>query len=321
MSTAGEPHTTRGTRTEPRPAGSYPAPAMPRSLVWSLYAMNVLIWSSTWVAIKIGLEDVPPLLGAGIRFALAGAALLVLARVLGRELRTDAFLATLLALLPFAGAYGLIYWGEQYVPSGLAAVLFGVMPLYSATIASVALADEPLKPRLVAGIAVAIGGLAIAFGESLELGHAKWALLAATACAIAPLAAAIGNVAIKRRGQALDPIVLNGWAMLGGGALLLVTSAPAEDWAGAAWTAQALGSIGYLALIGSAVPFVTLTILLRNLPAVTVSYITLLLPFGALAFGAALYDERVTVAALGGALLVASGLLIAQWPRRVPAPA
>jgi drug/metabolite transporter (DMT)-like permease len=289
---------------------------VPRALVWSLYALNVLIWSSTWVAIKIGLEDVPPLLGAGVRFAVAGAGLLVLAKALRRSLRTDALLAVVLGLLPFAGAYGLIYWGEQYVPSGLAAVLFGVMPLYSATIAALALADEPLRGRLVGGIAVAIGGLVLAFGESLALGHAERALLAATACAVAPLAAAIGNVAIKRRANALDPIVLNGWAMLGGGALLLATSAAAEDWGATAWTAQAVGSTAYLAVIGSAVPFVTLTILLRELPAVTVSYITLLLPFGALAFGAALYDEPITPAALAGAGLVAAGLLIAQWPAR-----
>jgi drug/metabolite transporter (DMT)-like permease len=101
--------------------------------------------------------------------------------------------------------------------------------------------------------------------------------------------------------------------MLGGGLLLLAVSAPVEDWATAAWSAQALGSVAYLAAIGSAVPFVVLTILLRELPAVTMSYVTLLLPFGALAFGAALYDERITIAALGGALLVGSGLLIAQW--------
>ena len=72
-------------------------------------------------------------------------------------------------------------------------------------------------------------------------------------------------------------------------------------------------------MIGSAVPFVTLTILLRELPAVTMSYITLLLPFGALAFGAALYDEPVTLPAVAGAALVACGLLVAQWhlrPRR-----
>jgi drug/metabolite transporter (DMT)-like permease len=285
--------------------------AVQRALVYTLYASLVLIWSSTWVAIKIGLEDMPPLLSAGIRFAIAGAGLLALAKALNRPLKTDATLATTLGLLPFAAAYGLIYWGEQYVPSGLAAVLFGVMPLYSATIAAVALADEPLTAKLLAGIAVAISGLALAFGESLALGDAKWALLAATACALAPLASAIGNVAIKRRGRRLDPIALNGWAMLGGGALLLSTSALAEDWASATWTGQAVGSIAYLAAIGSAVPFVTLTILLRELRAVTVSYVTLLLPFGALAFGAALYDERITAAAVGGALLVASGLAVA----------
>jgi drug/metabolite transporter (DMT)-like permease len=283
---------------------------MPRTVVWALYGALVLIWSSTWVAIKIGLEDMPPLLSAGIRFAIAGAGLLALARALGRPLKTDVRLATVMALFPFAAAYGLIYWGEQYVPSGLAAVLFGVMPLYSATIAAVALTDEPLNTRLLVGIAIAIGGLALAFGESIALGDAKWALLAATACALAPLASAIGNVSIKRRGQRLDPIALNGWAMLGGGSLLLLTSAPAEDWGAATWSGQAVGTIAYLAAIGSAVPFVTLTILLRELRAVTVSYITLLLPFGALVFGAALYDEHITAAAVGGAALVAAGLAV-----------
>jgi drug/metabolite transporter (DMT)-like permease len=291
---------------------------VPRSLVWTLYACLVVIWSSTWVAIKIGLEDLPPLLGAGIRFAIAGAGLLVIARLMGRPLRTDARLAAVLALLPFAAAYGLIYWGEQYVPSGLAAVLFGIMPLYSAVLASLALAEEPLRARLVAGIAVALAGLSLAFGETLELGHSRYALAAALACAAAPFASAIGTVAIKRDGGALDAVVLNGWAMLAGGGLLLAVSALAEAWE-VSWSAQAVGSIAYLALIGSAVPFVTLTILLRELPAVTMSYITLLLPFGALAFGAALYDEPVTLPAVAGAALVASGLAVAQWrlgPRR-----
>ena len=285
---------------------------MPRGLVWTLYACLVLIWSSTWVAIKIGLEDLPPLLGAGIRFAIAGIGLLAIARLMGRPLRTDARLATVLALFPFAAAYGLIYWGEQYVPSGLAAVLFGIMPLYSAVLAPLLLAGEPLRPRLVLGIAVALAGLSLAFGETLELGHSEYALAAAIACAAAPFASAIGNVAIKRGGATLDAVVLNGWAMLAGGALLLAVSGLAEAWE-VTWSARAVGSIAYLALIGSAVPFVTLTILLRELPAVTVSYITLLLPFGALAFGAALYDEPVTLPAVAGAALVASGLAVAQW--------
>src|SRR3954469_24478368 len=99
---------------------------MSRPAVWSLYALLVAIWSSTWVAIKVGLEDTPPLLGAGVRFALAGAGLLLLARARGRALRTDWVLAAVLGAVPFAISYELIYWGEQYVPSGLAAVLFGV---------------------------------------------------------------------------------------------------------------------------------------------------------------------------------------------------
>ena len=84
----------------------------------------------------------------------------------------------------------------------------------------------------------------------------------------------------------------------------------------AAWTAKAVGSIAYLALIGSAVPFVGLTILLRHITAQAMSFLAMLLPFGALIFGATIYDERITARAVGGAALVATGLLIAQMQRR-----
>ncbi len=287
---------------------------MSRPAVWSLYALLVAIWSSTWVAIKVGLEDTPPLLGAGVRFALAGVGLLVLARLWGRPLRTDRVLAGVLGVLPFAGTYGLIYWGEQYVPSGLAAVLFGVLPIYVALIASVALRDEPLRTRLLAGVGLALAGLVLAFSESVALGDSRYAVVAALACVVAPLGPAIGNVTTKRRGLGVDALVLNGWAAVVGGALLLVASVFTEDWGGAAWTAGALGSIAYLAAIGTALAFVTLTRLLRELPAVTMSFIALLLPFGALAFGAVVYDEPLTAPELGGAALVAAGIFVAQGP-------
>ena len=107
-----------GVRSEARTAaGSYPR-RVPRSVVWTLYALLVLIWSSTWVAIKIGLGDLPALFGAGIRFALAGALLLAGAAIARRSLRTDPKLAAILAVLPFALTYGLVYWAEQHIPSG-----------------------------------------------------------------------------------------------------------------------------------------------------------------------------------------------------------
>jgi drug/metabolite transporter (DMT)-like permease len=296
---------------------------MPRGVVWGLYAMLVLIWSSTWVAIKIGLEDTPPLLGAGVRFSVAGAGLLIVAAALRRSLRTDAVLAVLLGLLPFAFSYGLIYWGEQYVPSGLAAVLFGVMPIYVALLAAGLLKDEPMSGRLLSGVAIAVGGLVLAFSESLALGDGARAAVGAAACLVAPMASAVGNIAIKRRGEGLDAVVLNGWAMLGGGLLLLGVALAGEDVGSAAWTAQALGAIAYLAVLGSAVSFVVLTLLLRELPAVTISFIALLLPLGALTFGAVLYDESITALALGGAGLVGAGIAVAQWPARrgTPVPA
>src|SRR5215210_1692553 len=289
---------------------------MSRPAVWSLYALLVVIWSSTWVAIKVGLDDTPPLLGAGVRFVLAGAGLLILARVRRRDLRTDRVLAAVLGALPFAATYALVYWGEQYVPSGLAAVLFGVLPIYVALIASVALQDEPLRARLFAGVGLALAGLVAAFGESVALGDERYAVAGAIACVAAPLGAAIGNVTTKRRAAGVDALVVNGWAALGGGALLLAVSAPSEDWGGATWTAQAVGSIAYLAAIGTALAFVTLMRLLVELPAVTISFIALLLPFGALGFGAVVYGEPLTPASVAGAGLVAAGILVAQWPGR-----
>jgi drug/metabolite transporter (DMT)-like permease len=285
---------------------------MSRSTALGLYALLVLIWSSTWVAIKIGLEDAPALLGAGIRFAAAGALLLAFAAARRRPLKTDKALALVLGLLPFAFCYGLVYWGEQYIPSGLTAVLFGVMPLYTAVLAALLLQDEPLSARLLAGVALALAGLALAFVESLELGSEDRAAIGAIAVVLSPLGAALGNVALKRRGAGLDAIVLNGWGMLIGGALLLAGSAATEDWGDALWSARALGSILYLAVIGSAVAFVTLTILLRAMSAQASSFIALMIPFGALVFGAVLYDEPITGRAVAGAALVVAGLLAAR---------
>jgi drug/metabolite transporter (DMT)-like permease len=287
-----------------------------RSAVWGLYALLVLIWSSTWVAIKIGLEDCPPLLGAGIRFAAAGLVLLAVTRARRRSLRTDVRLAVVLALFPFALAYGLVYWGEQYIPSGLAAVLFGVLPLYVAVMGAAFLVDQPVRGRVIAGVLVAIGGLALAFAESIDLGDRELALAGAAALAVSPFGAAVGNISLKLRASELDAVVLNGWAMLGGGLVLLVASGLGESWGDAAWSADAVGSIAYLALVGSAVPFVGLTVLLRHISAQAMSYLAMLLPFGALVFGAALYDESITGRALGGAALVAAGLLVAQGPGR-----
>src|SRR3954454_21641005 len=97
---------------------------MSRGAALSLYALLVLIWSSTWVAIKIGLEDAPALLGAGVRFALAGVLLLGFAAARRRPLKTDRLLALILGLLPFAFCYGLVALMIPFVALVFGAVLY-----------------------------------------------------------------------------------------------------------------------------------------------------------------------------------------------------
>jgi drug/metabolite transporter (DMT)-like permease len=210
----------------------------------------------------------------------------------------------------------LVYWGEQHIPSGLTAVLFGILPLYTALLGALLLHDQPLRARLLGGVAIAIGGLALAFSESLDLGSDDLAAAGALAVVISPLGASIGNISTKRReGGRLDAVAVNGWGMLAGGLLLLAASALSESWGEFAWSAESAGSIAYLAVLGSAVPFVGLMVLLRHLTAQAISYIALLIPFGALGLGALIESEPLTAQAITGAALVGAGLLVAQARR------
>lgn len=109
--------------------------------------------------------------------------------------------------------------------------------------------------------------------------------------------------------------------MLGGGLLLLAVSALSERWGATSWSPDSVFSILYLALFGTGFTFVTLTILIREMPVVTTSFISLVIPFGALALGALVRGEKVTGLAVAGALLVAGGIAVAQLPIRRRAPA
>ena len=184
----------------------------------------------------------------------------------------------MLALAPFAFAYGLVYWGEQYVPSGLAAVLFGIMPLYTALLAGVAAAGRAAARAAPARGADRDRRARARLPRERRARAAEKAALGAAALALAPLGAAVGSISQKRRGAELDAVVLNGWAMLVGGLLLLLVSALGEDWGDFVWSAESVGSIAYLALFGSAIAFVTLTVLLRHISALAISFLAMLLP-------------------------------------------
>src|SRR5437899_9552197 len=123
-----------------------------------------VVWSSTWLVIKIGLRDLPPISYAGIRFLIAIIVLLAVSygrvRLLPRRALDYAVLA-FTGVLMFAVNYGLLFWGELYVSSGLAAVLQATIPIFGMVFAHLMLPDEPIRLRKLAGSLFALGGVAI----------------------------------------------------------------------------------------------------------------------------------------------------------------
>lgn len=285
----------------------------------------ILVWGTTWAAIRVGLEGVPPFTGVAVRFALAGAVLLALSPLfdvrLGKS-RIERRLWLVNAFGSFVIAYGIVYWGEQYVPSGLTAVLFATFPLFVAILAHFFLPGERLTVRAGAGVLVGFAGVAVIFSEDLARLSDPWAertlggvgpgiFVAASILLIAPAVAAVANVAIKRWGKGIHPLSLTGPPMLlasvclGAVALVVERDLPVE------WTPPAIASLLYLALFGSALNFMIYFRLLDRLPATRLSLFNYAVPVVAVITGALFLQEPVTWRLAAGAGLVIAGCAVA----------
>jgi drug/metabolite transporter (DMT)-like permease len=181
-------------------------------LVWlSLCA----IWGSTWLGIKLGLRDLPPLTFAGIRFALAALVLGALVAIRGARLPLagrDWRLLGYTGFLSITVNYALVFWGEQYISSGLAAVLSATVPLFGLPIAHRYLASERLSASKVAGVLLGVIGVAIVFSGELSIGGPQ-ALWASAGIILAALATAHAGVLVKAQGTHIEPSVLAGVQM------------------------------------------------------------------------------------------------------------
>lgn len=289
-----------------------------------LYGLVCLIWGSTWLAIKFGLEGVPPFLGAGLRFSLAAVILwgLVFAAGLSPRLSPRGRRAALIAgVLGFGICYSLVYWAETRVASGLVAVLCAVAPLITALLTAFVAHTETLTRRKAAGIVTGIVGVAILFWPRQGVASADtFGLLAAFVSSVG----AAGNlVAQSLWSKNDDARVLNAWSMSLGAALILGLSLLFERGAVVVWSPANVGAIFYLAILGTVVAFLSYYRLIRTLPATQVSMITLIFPVVALLLGRVVLGETLTAnAGLGIALIIGGvGLALAKKPGSSPATA
>ena len=281
-------------------------------LVWLCLC---LIWGSTWLAIKLGLRDLPPLTFAGIRFAIAGAILFGVIAARKHPLPRSArewWLLAYTGLLTITINYALVFWGEQYISSGLAAVLSATVPLFGLPLAHRYLSSEPLTGRKVFGVLLGVMGVATVCSGQLGVGG-PMALWASLGIVLAALAAAHAGVLIKAGGTHIEPSVLAGVQMVGGCIPLLFAGAALEGNPLAFhWTSLAVASLAYLVIMGSVVAFLMYYWLIRHTAVTWVLMIPLVTPLVAVLFGVLFAGETVGwhTAAGGAAIIGGVGMAV-----------
>lgn len=288
-------------------------PSTPVATFW--FAVLVCIWGTTWAAIRVGLEGIPPFTGAFLRFALAASVLLLLAPRFGANLSGDARTWRtwiLSGLLTFTISYGVVYWAEQWVPSGLAAILFATFPLLTALFALVFLPGERLRPPMLAGIALGLIGIIVIFSEDLSKLGGENVLFASIVFMLSPIASALGSVLVKRWGAGIHPVAMTAVPMAIGGALLGCVALVVERDAVLHFTPSTIGSIVYLAFVGTALAFTVYFWLLSHFSATKLSLITYGTPVVAVILGTIAMGERMTPQVLVGAGIVIAGVALAR---------
>jgi drug/metabolite transporter (DMT)-like permease len=283
--------------------------------VAALYALICLIWGSTWLVIKIGLEGVPPFLAAGLRFALASCVLFALIAARGTKIRLnrDGAIAVLsCGGLGFTLSYACVYWAEQYLSSGLVAILYCTMPLFTALLSRFWTRSETLPARKVGGLLVAMAGTVVLFLRAHGLGAQNGPRAAVALVSV--LAAAVNLVAVKKYGRERNVFVLNAGGMAIGAAGLLALSAAFESHAALSWSRANVCAIVYLALVGSVAAFQSYYSLVKVMDATRLSLISLIFPIVAVLLGRAYLHEPIPARRWAGMALVLGGVALSILP-------
>ena len=283
---------------------------MKSRLVWLILCG---IWGSTWLFIKIGLNDLPPLTFAGIRFIIASAILftIIWTRRISLPTRSEDWrLLAVTGVLSFTLNYGLVFWGEQYISSGLAALLQATLPAFGLVIAHFYLPRERMTPAKIAGVVLGVCGVGVVFSNQLRVAGGK-ALAGSIALVISAFCAAYANVLIKARGAKLNPAIIAAVQMVFGLIPLLLVGIFLEgNPLGFHWTALAVICLFYLAIVGTVVAFLLYYWLMRNMDVTKTMLIALVTPVVAVIVGMVVLKEELSWRTLAGGLMIMAGIAL-----------
>ena len=281
---------------------------MKARLVWLILCG---IWGSTWLFIKLGLADLPPITFAGIRFVIACTILFSLIRIRRIPLpraRADWILLATSGILSFGFNYGLVFWGEQYITSGLAALLQATLPAFGLVFAHFHLPAERLTWTRIGGVVLGVFGVGVVFSNQLAV-SGRQALAGCVALILSAMFAAYSNVLVKWFGRHLNPAVLSAGQMLFGLLLLLSVGIPLEgNPLKFHWTGMAVIAMFYLAIVGSVIAFLLYYWLVLNMDVTKSMLIALVTPVVAVILGMIVLDEEFGWRTLAGGAMIILGI-------------
>jgi len=282
-----------------------------------LLLMLCLVWGSTWLAIKLGLRDVPPFTGAAARFVLAGLCMTLVAHVWAKREgggRPPLLVILTHGLFQFAFNFGIVYVGETVIPSGLVAVLWAVYPLFVALGGHFVSRTETISRLKWVGILISFGGVATLFATDIATIHGR-AVLVGLLVLLAPLSVSVSTLLIKKFATGASSLLLNRDSMLIGAVVLAATALLVESPFQVIWTVPALLSVLYLAIFGTVITFGAYMWLLRFVPAYRMALVSFVIPVVALLMGAVFGGEPLGPRTLLGTGLVLGGLGLASYKR------
>jgi drug/metabolite transporter (DMT)-like permease len=272
--------------------------------VWAALWTVYIVWGSTYLAIRVMVETVPPLLGAGVRFTVAGAVMVGVLSLRRRVRPTRAqLLSALLVGILLPGANAVVSVAEQEVPSSIAALLIASVPLWVIILRRVA--GEPVSRASVGAVLVGFAGVALLLRPGEQSGDAT--VLGLAAVVVAALMWATGSFASPRLTLPRDPLVSTGWQMLLGG-LVCVAVGLAVGEAGdvdvGEFSTRSIVALTYLVAVGSWFAFTAYAWLLQNAPIAKVATYAYVNPVVAILLGWLVLDEVVTPITIGGAAII-----------------
>lgn len=275
------------------------------------YIMLCLIWGSTWLVIKVGLEDAPPLWSAALRFLLAATLLYGINYVAKQRYPIgwrNKWRAAWPGIFTFFGSYALTYMGEDYISSALAAILFAVFPFFVMALMPLMVKTERVGFMSLIGALVGFGGTILIFAEPVQVESS--ALIGMIFLILSPICAAIGSVSVKAYLHSAPVFPMITLQMTVGAILMTLCAIIFEPFSDFKSTTSSVGAILFLAIFGSIITFGGYFWLLKQLRLVTMSMIALITPVVAMFMGYVFLKEKLTIENYIGAALVLMGVAI-----------